>query len=826
MDMGKPPGFPDGKDTVTRDVLLEAFPAHIRIEDGQEIYQTNAEHSWNSARYAAERLECVQLDAAGKFAASVHDMGKMRAESARYQYDAAHGLPVRRGSVNHTFAGVRFILSRYYSEDNELAEILAYAAGAHHGLFDCIDDRRGVSGFGHRIAAEGIGYDECLQNFTKLCCPLEELDQCFTMARREFRQVWGKLEDLLEAEERVGKSTLVCGEFYVGLVTRLLLSAVIEGDRRDTAIFMKAIWRPKTWPKDMRPFWTGRLKYLEEKLDCLPCTTAIDRARRTISDMCAAAARRPGGIYRLCVPTGGGKTLAGLRFALTHAAEHNKRRIILVSPLLSILDQNAEVVRKYLGDDSCILEHHSNVVQPDSSAEELSMLELVADSWDAPVIITTLVQLLSTMFSGKTSSIRRYNALCNSVVVIDEVQSVPLKLLSLFNLTVDFLTAVCDTTFILCSATQPALGAAAYPLVHTPEDIVPYSRDCWDPFKRTRIIDEGNLYLQDIPGYALRKLGTVKSMLVVCNTKAEAKALYEEISKNRCRCFYLSAGMCMAHRKDTLKKLSAALKALRECSLEELKASGEQVVCISTQVIEAGVDISFGAAIRMMAGMDSIIQTAGRVNRNAETDGSAPIYIVRCAEESLFGLEEIRMGRDASLELFDEFENNPAQFDWDVTSDRAIEYYYKRLYSQMDKHEQDFCVKIHDKDTVTLLDLLSNNTKYADGDNPASTEYSLRQAFQTAGKYFQVYDDTVEVLVPYGEGKKLIQEFQEKRELLERDVRYVRQILERAKGYTVSLRCYELKRIDFAAITIGGLTVLPDSWYSQITGYCSPKGEV
>ena len=220
--------------------------------------------------------------------------------------------------------------------------------------------------------------------------------------------------------------------FGTGLLARLLLSAVIEGDRADTAAFMSGRTAPDR-PTDMTPIWQGRLAYLEEKLKEFPCGTPVEKARRAISEQCRGFAAREPGIYRLNVPTGGGKTLASLRYALAHAMIYNRRRLFFASPLLSILEQNASVIRRFVGDDDLILEHHSNVVQTELHGEELDRRELLVQSWDAPIVVTTLVQLLNTMFDGKTTSVRRFWALCGSVIVIDEYEIIGLNLKSQLN---------------------------------------------------------------------------------------------------------------------------------------------------------------------------------------------------------------------------------------------------------------------------------------------------------------------------------------------------------------------------------------------------------
>ena len=555
------------------------YPAHIR-ETGER--QTVQEHCRNTAALAAAALRPLGLEKSAYLAGLLHDAGKNKQEYAQYLSEAVSGGNAVRGSVNHTFAGVRLLLDRWhsgcgtFSYSDVTAELLAFAVGSHHGLFDCIDPQQ-HSGFFHRQTKEGIFYDESRQGFLAQVADEEELERLFHSAVREMAPMLDRLAALsTQADDNEADRETA---FYIGLLARMLLSAVIEGDRTDTAAFMDGI-EPPVFPEDMRPIWTERLAFMEKKLAAFPQKTPIDLARHTISDTCAAGGARPGGVYRLNVPTGGGKTLASLRFALTHAAKWNCSRIIFTAPLLSILDQNAQVIRDYIGDDALILEHHSNLAEPKETPERLQELELLTASWSAPIIITTLVQLLNTCFSGRTSAIRRFHSLCGSVIVIDEVQTVPGKMLTLFNLAVNFLSEVCGATIVLCSATQPCLEAADHPLHRQPVDLVPQQKALWDVFKRTDIQNAGCAKLEELSQIVTEVLSSCDSLLVVCNTKKEAAFLFESLQAENCRCFHLSAAMCVQHRRETLQALQSAL--------DKPSADRQRVVCVSTQVIEAG----------------------------------------------------------------------------------------------------------------------------------------------------------------------------------------------------------------------------------------------
>lgn len=783
---------------------MDHFPAHIRRgSDGASgPVQTVGEHCRNTAQYAARALGPVFLSESGYLAGLVHDLGKY---TERFK-DYIQNQSGARGSVNHTFAAVKLLLDRYHTDDrgdfsDVVSELLALAAGAHHGLFDCVDQQQ-KSGLLRRLSADGIGYEEASDNFLRFCAGQDELDRRFHASRAELTPVLQKILSMTgddADDERYDHETA----FYAGMLARLLLSAVIEGDRRDTAEFMNAAQFPAARSSDeLHRLWSTHLMQMEEKLNALPSDSAIDRARRAISNRCRQAAEQPGGVFRLNVPTGGGKTLSSLRFALAHASRYGKQRIIFTSPLLSILEQNAKVIRDYLRDDSLILEHHSNLVHASEDEQQLDELELLTETWEAPVIITTLVQLLNTLFSGKTSAIRRFHSLCQSVIVIDEVQTVPSKMLTLFSLAVNFLAEICGATVVLCSATQPCVEQIEHP-VHMPiPDMVPYSPALWEVFRRTEIKSSGVMSLEQIADSALDLIKTSDSLLIVCNKKEQAQRLYSMLEGEEFSLFLLSAAMCVCHRRNTLDALRSSLSQ-----------KGRKTVCVSTQVIEAGVDISFACVIRLCAGMDSVVQAAGRCNRSGEAGPGilAPVYLVQCQNESLARLPDIRKGCDATRELLSEFSLHPERYDFRLDSDAAIEYYYRALYRRQPGRHHDYCFK----DQPSLFSLLSLNG-YCTEEPP----HYFRQAFRLAGRLFQVFEeDTSDVIVPYGKGAQLITDLCSSN--AERDAAYLKSLLEDAKPCTVSLYQYQIDRLaqEHALIPLHGGTLGLSGHYSDKTGF-------
>lgn len=785
--------------------------AHIRESVDGEQRQSLREHSVGSARFAGAALESVGLYTTAYLAGLVHDMGKAKNEFQQYlRQSFATGEP-QRGSVNHTFAAVRFLLERYHASTAGAyapmtAELLAYAVGSHHGLFDGVDERH-ASGFRHRLEKEGIGYEESRDTFLEQCTDREELDRLFATAVGEVETFVNKGVLPLLAHAAAGED-----RFYMSLLARLLMSAVMEGDRRDTAAFMQPESVPRSGlPEERQALWRTLSERVDTKLEAFPADSPLRSARQTMSRQCRACAEKASGIYRLNLPTGAGKTLSSLRYALAHAAAHGKRRIIFTSPLLSILQQNAKEIRRYVQDDSAVLEHHSNVVRSQDEEERLDPAELLVASWESPIIITTLVQLLNTMFEGQTGCVRRFHALCNSVIVIDEVQTVPSHLLSLFQLTIGFLATACHATVVLCSATQPCSEATAHPIGVVPSDMVPYDPELWKVFRRTTIQDVGSRNLDQMPAMIQDILNEADSLLVICNKKSEAERLYNAVPMETGERFYLSASMCIAHREEVLDQLKTALRA----------PTHKKILCVSTQVIEAGVDISFERVVRLAAGMDSIVQSAGRCNRNQESETPVPVRVVACAGENLNQLPDILRGKAASLELLSAFRQHPDRFQNDLASDEAIRYYYRRLYREMPQGLQDGPVVV-DGHQTTLFTLLSDNAAFADAAfEPACQLYTLNQAFKTAGRYFTVFqNDTTDVLVPYGKGKDILSAMMQLR--LPFELGKGQQLAEQARPYTVSLYSWQkeslMKNGSLLSIWDGRVLALQEDAYDAATG--------
>ena len=786
--------------------VMNIFPAHISLdESGKKSIQSVAEHCQNTADRAELLLKDVGFGKTAYLVGIMHDFGKYTEKFRQYISDAADGKNVTRGSVNHTFAGSRYILDNYHhntvqSIKDITAEIIAFSIGSHHGIFDIAGEDATQNGFLHRQTKEDIDYEEARCNFLQNCISEEEIQKLFSSACEEIARFTQKINKLCQKEREVGQSEMY---FYYNFLCRLILSAAVEGDSHDTACFM-SLDQHTAYKNDID--WKALSNTLEKKLATLDNSTPLSEIRCSISKACASAAEKKKGIYRLNVPTGGGKTLSSLRYALYHAQRYHKKRIIFTMPLLSIIEQNAAVIKDFLADaGDIVLEHHSNVLTPEEG-EALDKRELLLENWNAPIIVTTLVQLLYTIFKDKMGSVRRFHSLCGSILVIDEVQTVPFKMLSLFNLACNFLTEICDCTLIFCSATQPCFEKACHPIAPPPTDLIRIPTEALKAFDRVKIINNGLMNIEQLVTFAKEQLTVKRTVLLICNTKREAKEIFAGISEalsSDTASFYLSASLCTKHRQNVVKALREALE------------QKQPVICVSTQVIEAGVDISFDCVIRLCAGMDSIIQAAGRCNRNGESNLLSPVYIVELSSEQLSHLPEIAAGKNACRELLAEYEQSPKSFHYNLMSDEAIGFFYRKLFFNMKKRYQDFYKK--DKE-IFLYDLFADNP---DNSEKWRGKYFLQAALKTGGKEFEIFEnDTVDVIVPYKKGREIIAEICSNKAKYSPE--YLGECLKTVKGYTVSLFRYQKENLQqkggLININNGNLYILEQSYYDDIFG--------
>lgn len=736
--------------------------------------QTLQAHLSGVAERAERFTQAFGLPLAGRLIGFSHDEGKATLIFQQYirsatgildfedeEYIDAKGF---KGKIDHSSAGAQRLwqaatYGKVPAGNILLAQILALCICSHHsGLIDCLGpdgedvfDKRMDKGDEKthlREVQEAFGEGFGAPGEQVLPEVLAEMRARLAAMLRPEPSIYCQSCLVADAKKCCIHNPLAW--FSLGLTTRMLFSCLVDADHSDSS----DAEHPENMAirsLDAAP-WSQLVERLEKRLAKFSGDRDIDAIRRDISGHCLARATDPKGVFTLTVPTGGGKTLAGLRFALHHAAHHGMSRIINVIPFTSIIDQNAQVARGILEEGepfgSIVLEHHSNL----TPEKETPRTELASESWDAPVIYTTMVQFLESLFRGGTRNARRMHRLAGAVIVFDEIQTLPVNCMHLFCNAVNFLVRECGTSVVLCTATQPLLDKLARPelgmLSLGPRcELMPERDALFDQLKRTEILDEtkpGGWSLAEIAGLAINELRRAGSCLVVVNTKAWARALYEECAdRGIAQVRHLSTDMCAAHRLRVLDQMRADL------------AAGRPVLCVSTQLIEAGVDISFGAAIRFLAGLDSIVQTAGRCNRNGEDKGTpGRVHVIDPDQENLGSLREIKTARDITSRVLREFKADPDSLGGSLLHPKAMERYF--AYAFFDRRDEMAYTVPGSKagHTDTLFNLLACNPL-----NPGNMRapVALRQSFASAGALFTVIDaPTQGVLVPYKKGKEII----------------------------------------------------------------------
>ncbi|ASM78149.1 CRISPR-associated protein [Vitreoscilla filiformis] len=771
---------------MTTDSPRSQFIAHVRETDCQ-ARQSLESHLHGVGRLSSDFADKFGLSMHGLLIGMLHDLGKYSTEFQRYilsatgllnqdeddEYVDAKGL---KGKIDHSSSGAQFVWKALSSQSNQgqfAGQVLALCMASHHsGLVDCLSFSEKFpvfDNFSRRMSKTDQATHltevcrnadpELMQEVQALLNNPELINALWSWRNRLARSAPGQ-----DAQSKILSPAL---NQQIGLLVRALFSCLIDADRIDTADFehpRQAISRPKGEYR----VWDVLIERLESHLAALPSDKPVDASkldinelRRNISAHCLEAASRSTGIYTLSVPTGGGKTLASLRFALHHARQHNLDRIIYVIPFTSIIDQNAQVVRHILeptGEPigSVVLEHHSNLT-PEQQSWRSKML---SESWDAPVVYTTTVQLLETLFSGGTRGARRMHQLARSVLVFDEVQTLPINCVHLFNNAMNFLADHCRTTVVLCTATQPLLdkvdlnkGAVR---LKPDSELMPNVRGLFDSLKRVEVVNlrkPGGWGQSEVIDLAFAQVDTAGSCLVIVNTKKAAQALYE-LCKARpdIQAFHLSTSMCPAHRKERLKEV------IQRLSSEPPRPT----LCISTQLIEAGVDVDFGTVIRYAAGLDSIAQAAGRCNRNGKR-ATGFVYVLnpQPEDENLTRLPDIEKGREIGLDVLNDYQANPEYFDYNPIGPEVMKLYYERYFFARTK-EMSYTISRQDlgRDD-TLLNLLSLNNLAVEDYKRAHRQVPplhLRQSFMTAGKAFKAIDTPTQgVIVPYGSaGRELV----------------------------------------------------------------------
>ena len=769
--------------------MVKNFIGHTKkLKNNTIETQSLRDHLLNTQKYAEKYASDLSLEHVAGLAGILHDLGKYQSKFQEYIIESTRkGDQSKKGSIDHSSFGAIFLrdfISENFSEKEnyydflDFGSILENAIFSHHnylGLKDYINPDL-MSPFLNRI--EKFKDDEekkrqlkkCKELFYKDVITEEKFTKYFQLAFNEYEafiskirnKVTLKTEQISNENEKNNKQVMLELQAKYFL-SEYVYSCLLDADRTDATAF-KLSKNPNF--SDNTELFEKYYSKLVGKLHKLNKNdnSKINQLRAEISEECDQAAERPSGIYTLSASTGSGKTLASLRFGLKHAKLYHKKHIIYVLPYITIIEQNSEVIRKFLNDNKDdsqnILEFHSNVSQKvaDKSEETTNALDLTEDSWDSPIIVTTMVQFLDSIFASGTKHRRRFHNLCDSIVIFDEVQKVPIKCLDMFNEAVNFLKNFGNTNVLLCTATQPALEEVKQKLdLNIDHEIIPNLIEHEQQFKRVEFIDKTqnddgiDLVLNSIQAAELifKKSQNFKSILGIFNTIDVTKKIYSNLKNkfdsisDQIKLEYLSTNMCPADRKERIKNVLNLVK------------EGKRVICISTPLIEAGVDASFECVFRSLSGLDSLVQAAGRCNRNNELKlGKVYLLNMDPSEEHIAKLNEVKTGKDQVLELLSEGIKADDFLNANVIK-KYFEMFYSKLASTMSYPTNGINLENY-IDGIKNVHELAYQSKRKDASKfEQLTQFS---GSETIAKYFQVIkNNTKSVLAPYGDkGEKLI----------------------------------------------------------------------
>ncbi|WP_059172764.1 CRISPR-associated helicase/endonuclease Cas3 [Bacillus sp. FJAT-27445] len=767
------------------------YIAHIRSSDRK--IQTVGEHLKEVKILAEQFGEKIGIKHLAGLAGMLHDMGKYTNDFRNYILEAVNNPdnPPKRGSVDHSTAGGKLLFELYHSSEKRdpykciIAEIVGNAIISHHSYLHDFLNPNLESPYLNRVHQKELNEYENTRTlfFEKV------------ITEPDFHNYVDKA--VAELKNTLAKTSSALVEQQLMFLTKFIFSILIDADRTNTREFEEnAAEYP---PVETAPIFEKYYERLMEKINSFKMSnhseSPINKLRANMSNQCDEFAARPSGVYTLSIPTGGGKTLASLRYALKHAKIHGKKRVVFVVPYTTIIEQNAEEVRKILQDDANILEHHSNVVIDDQDNDENQdglininqKLKLAKDNWDAPIIFTTMVQYLNVFFAKGSRNIRRLHNLAESVIIFDEVQKVPIHCVSLFNQSLNFLKTNSKVSIVLCTATQPALDFVEHKLeINADGEIVQNLKEVVSAFERTEIVDKatGNIFDSEmLSDFVIDKIQEINSVLVILNTKSVVRKLYSLLKENNMGIpiYHLSTSMCAFHRNEILRKVRKNLK------------NNNKIICISTQLIEAGVDVSFECVIRSLAGLDSIAQAAGRCNRHGEKP-LQQVYIIDHSEENLKNLKEIKVGKHAARKIFADLKSDKTVHGGSVLSTKAMERYFQEFYTDLHSNLNYFIPKLGKE----MMELLSTNKreysyhkafKHATGND---LPLFLANSYRTAAEHFQVIDQIATgVIVPYGEGREIITELNGNGTIED-----LSKLMRKAQQYTINLFPYELDHLD------------------------------
>lgn len=661
--------------------------AHVKENNSNWVIHSLKEHLFGVADLSKQFASSIGLEKISQIQALVHDLGKA-SEDFQQKIAGMSGYDPEahvNSAVDHSTAGAQFITEKY----GEGAIPLAYSIIGHHGGLP--------NGFDV--------HQSCLKNRLKKDVP-------------EYKVNLPKLDlpqEIIPSDYAPVKSKK---PLKIHMLIRFLYSILTDADFLDTEQFMS----PEK--EELRITTKNEFPNLKQKLDAdlavYNDTTGVNGLRSEILLWCIKAADSQQGIFSLTVPTGGGKTKSSVAFAVDHCLKHNLDRILYIVPYTSIISQNAAVFRSIFGEDA-VLEHHSNLEPKLETARN----RLLCENWNVPIVVTTNVQFFESFYNNKSSSCRKLHNVANSVIIFDEAQMLPNEFLKPCLEIISELVDNYGCTALICTATQPTLSSKKLlkkSALENVSEIIPEPANLYQQLKRVQV----SYITEPLKNETVSEMVMpLKQVLIIVNTRKDARSIFDSICKKQNKdneVFHLSTFMCPKHRAETLITIREKLSKNLPCKV------------VSTQLIEAGVDIDFPVVYRAIAGLDSIAQAAGRCNREGKLE-KGNVFIFKGENQPPPG--HLRQSAESGEKTLQQFEDDPLCLD-------AINAYFEDFYWKREG--------IHGMDKKDIVGRLNVNVNQID-----------QIPFKDIAKDFSIISQSKKsIIIPYGlDGDALVERLQD-----------------------------------------------------------------
>ncbi len=740
------------------------YIAHVKQVDGNWQEPHLLIDHLNSTSQIAQSFAKNEMKSWIKNISMLHDLGKYLPnfqnyirQSSGYQDNKAQNYPKK---VDHARIGAIYAINQF----KDLGSLMAYIIAGHH------------SGLPNWSNANGRGLRDRLADADK--------------DYKTIKQQCPSILNTLEISDKLPIPQALKDSNYAHLWLRMAFSCLVDADFLDTEAYMdpnRSSLRTNNVKID--DLVTAYDNYMQNKMS-KASNSIVQQSRSKILQQTLEAANGDPGIYSLNVPTGGGKTLASLGFALKHAQKYGKSRVIYAIPYTSIIEQTASEFRKIFGDD-IVLEHHCNVDRDDEDERK----KLASENWDAPIIVTTNVQFFESLFASKPSRCRKLHNIQDSVIILDEAQQIPTEFLTPITLVIQGLINYFGVTFLLCTATQPTFnkmqdpqGREIYAGLDNIKEIIKDPIALAQDLKRVSISVENFDHTFSWSEIA-DKVMAEDCVLCIVNTRNDAATLYNLLPKNDKEHYHLSGLMCAEHRSDVINKIKAHLQARQNGDKTPIRV-------ISTQLIEAGVDLDFEVVFRAIAGVDSIAQAAGRCNREGKMPDLGKVWVFN--PEKLPPKGMLSQTAEVTKRLFSVNSN------LDVLSPETYKAYFTALYSRANLDKHDIKSKFKLKPSKFQTNIINS--------------YVRELSFKEAAEEFKfIADSGGSIIVPYrqDEVETLIS-------MLSTDNQIVRRkILRKLQRFSINLPKQSLEEFIKQQIVEekNGILVTLSSYYDPCLGF-------